>query len=354
VHIAWTDADVGDVWYAVSPAGAATLGEPELVESSGAAGAFVRLALAPGGIPIISSYNQSDHTLRVAHRPADEDAMKAAAAVIDDVDAAATSASPLATGWVGEDVAFGDDAGAGSALAVDGAGRVHLAYGVAGTRMRYARRPAAAPAFGAAGTGHWEKIDIDAASGQSPTVKNDILVLRDGTVVVSYCDWQVAMAHLKVAVRASLDARFTVQLARERAKPGIDGPSNALLPRNDGLIDVAAVRLDDGQLLVGAFDPKAPAPLVSRKPVVPARGPASMARADDGTLWALTRDAVEKTGHVRGLYLFALSPQEGASGVLLEPGSADDPWIDLALRPDGKPVAVWFSEDAKGLKLYAP
>jgi hypothetical protein len=29
VHVAWTDADVGDVLYAVSPAGATTLGEPE-------------------------------------------------------------------------------------------------------------------------------------------------------------------------------------------------------------------------------------------------------------------------------------------------------------------------------------
>lgn len=356
VHIAWTDADIGDVLYAVSPAGAATPGEPELVETTGAAGAFVRLALAPGDVPIISSYNQSDHTLRVAHRPSDEPAMKAAGALIGDAPAPAAAAAALAPGWVGEDIAFGDEAGAGSALAVDRAGRVHLAYGVAGTRMRYARRPAASPAFGAGGTGHWEKVDIDPQSGQSPYVKNDIALLEDGSVVVSYCDWQVAMAHLKVAVRTPASPVFTVQRAREQPKPGIDGPSNALLPRKDGLIDVAAVRLDDAMLLVGSFDPKAPAPLLDRLAIVPSRGPASILRGEDGTLWVLARDPLERAGRVPGLYLLEIPGGDvsKARRVLLEKGTADDPWIDLALSPDGKPVAVWFSEDAKGLKLYTP
>lgn len=359
VHVAWTDADVGDVLYAVSPAGATTLGEPEPVETTGAAGAFVRLALAPGGVPVVSTFNQSDHTLRVAHRPADEAAMKAAGAAIDDEPAAPAAARALAKGWVGEDIAFGDDAGAGSALAVDADGRVHLAYGVGGMRMRYARRPANASAFGAKGTGHWEKIDIDPKTGQSPAVKNDIELFDDGTVVVSYCDWQVAMAHLRLAVRAPGAVSFTVQSAREQPKPGIDGPSNALLRRADGKLDVAAVRLDDASLLVGTFDPKAPAPLVDRVAVTPARGPAVVQRSSDGTLWILVRDPVERRERVPGLYLVEVPPvQPGeaskATRVLLEKGTTDDPWIDLALRSDGKPIAVWFSEEAKGLKLYAP
>lgn len=356
VHIAFTDADVGDVLYAVSPADAATPGEPELVEATGAAGAFVRLALAPGDVPIISSFNQSDHTLRVAHRPSDEAAMRAAGALIDDIAAGAAAARALAPGWVGEDIAFGDEAGAGSALAVDGEGRIHLAYGVAGTRMRYARRPATAQAFGASGTGHWEKVDIDAKSGQSPYVKNDIALLADGSVVVSYCDWQVAMAHLKLGVRSPASPLFTVQLARAQPKPGIDGTSSALLPRKDGLLDVAAVRLDDAMVLIGAFDAKAPAPLADRAPLVPARGPTAMARGSDDTLWLLTRDSLERTGRVPGLYLIEIPGGDvtKARRVLLEKGTADDPFIDLALYPDGRPVAVWFSEDAKGLKLYTP
>ncbi len=359
VHVAWTDADIGDVLYAVSPAGATTLGEPEAVETDGAAGAFVRLALAPGGVPIVSTFNQTDHTLRVAHRPSDETAMKAAGAAIDDEPAAAAAARAMAKGWVGEDIAFGDDAGAGSALAVDKEGRVHLAYGVGGMRMRYARRPASASAFGATGTGHWEKIDIDPKSGQSPSVRNDIELLDDGTVVVSYCDWQVAMAHLRLAVRMPGAVSFTLQSAREHPKPGIDGPSNALLPRADGKLDVAAVRRDDASLLVGTFDPKAPAFLVDRSAVTPARGSAAVQRSSDGTLWVLVRDPLEKRDRVPGLYLVQVPPtQPGepskATRVLLEKGTADDPWIDLALRSDGKPIAVWFSEEAKGLKLYAP
>ena len=359
MHVAWTDADIGDVLYAVSPAGAITLGEPEPVETEGAAGAFVRLALAPGGAPVVSTFNQSDHTLRVAHRPSDEAAMKAAGAAIDDEAAPAAATHPLAKGWVGEDIAFGDDAGAGSALAIDKEGRVHLAYGVGGMRMRYARRPASASAFGVNGTGHWEKIDIDPKSGQSPAVKNDIALLDDGTVVVSYCDWQVAMAHLRIAVRLPGAVSFTSQTAREQLKPGIDGPSNALLSRADGKLDVAAVRLDDASLVIGTFDPRAPAPLLDRNPITPARGPAAVMRASDGTIWVLVRDPIEKRDRVPGLYLVQIPPvvageASKASRVLLEKGTADDPWIDLALRSDGKPIAVWFSEDAKGLKLYAP
>jgi len=37
---------------------------------------------------------------------------------------------------------------------------------------------------------------------------------------------------------------------------------------------------------------------------------------------------------------------------MLERGIATDAWIDLALRPDGTPVAVWFSHAIKGLKMY--
>src|SRR3990170_2630030 len=51
---------------------------------TGAAGGFVRLALAPGGVPVVSLYHQGEHTLKVAHRPRDAAAMKVAGAVVDD------------------------------------------------------------------------------------------------------------------------------------------------------------------------------------------------------------------------------------------------------------------------------
>jgi hypothetical protein len=356
VHVAWTDADVGDVMYAVSPAGASTPGEPEPVETQGAAGAFVRLALTPGNQPVISYYHQGDHTLRVAHRPADVGAMKAAGADVDVTPPPAAAAHPLAKGWVGEDIAFGDDAGAGSSLVVDKHGRPHLLYGVKGDRVRYARRPENVPAFGAAGVGTWEKVDVDTRSGQSPTLINSLLVLDDGTAVASYCDFQVVMGHLRLAVRPPGVPLFAVTSAREEPKAGFDGTSNALLPRKDGKLDVASVVLGENALLVGTFDPKAPSALVERRRVGPARGATVVKRGDDGTLWALERDPLEKGDHVPGLYLLEIPAGDPAQAraVLLEKTTADDPWIDLALRKDGRPVAVWFSEEAKGLKLYAP
>jgi hypothetical protein len=356
IHVAWTDADVGDVMYAVSSPEGTDLGEPEPVEVKGAAGAFVRLALAPGGAPVISFFHQGDHTLRIAHRPADVASMKAAGADVDGAPAPAAAARPLSAGWVGEEIAFGDEAGAGSALVVDKQGRPHLFYGVKGDRVRYARRPAGVPAFGGAGLGHWEKVDVDSRSGQSPTLLNSLVLLDDGTAVASYCDFQVVMGHLRLAVRPTGSPLFTVASAREQPRPGFDGTSSALMPRADGKLDVAAVRIDDGSLLVGTFDPRAPGPLVDRVRVGPARGPTAIRRAADGTLWALGRDPIEREGRVPGLYLLEIPQGEIAQArrLLLEKTTADDPWIDLALRADGRPVAVWFSEEAKGLKLYAP
>ena len=353
VHVAWTDADVGDVYYAVSAVGATIPGTPEPVEQKGAAGGFVRLALAPGGAPVISYYHQDDHTLRVAHRPKDVAAMKKAGADVDTAAPPATAAKQLAPGWLGEDIAFGDDAGAGSALAVDKHGRPHLLYGVKGDRVRYARRPDTVPAFGAAGVGTWEKVDVDPKSGQSPALINSLVILDDGTAVASYCDWQVVMAHLKIAVRPSSSSTFTMTPARADPHPGIDGTASAVLARTDGKVDVAAVRLDDGAVLVGAFDPKAPAPLDPRVRVAGARGPSVIRRGGD-TLWVLTRDPHDRDNP--GLFLVEVPHGDPAQAkrTQLDKGTQDDVWIDLALRKDGRPVAVWFSEDAKGLKLYSP
>ncbi|MBI1949345.1 MAG: hypothetical protein HYS27_26895 [Deltaproteobacteria bacterium] len=353
VHLAWTDADVGDVLYAVSPAGAVQPGPPEPVETEGAAGGFVRLALAPGGAPVVTLYHQGEHTLKVAHRPRDGAAMKAAGALIDDEPAPAPAFRPGAPGWVLEEIAFGDEAGAESALTVDGKGRVHLLYTTGGDRLRYARRPADAPAFGAGGVGHWEKIDVDTV-GPSPQVRADLRVLDDATVVASYCDWQVVMSHWRLAVRRPGQVSFVVTPARESPKAGFDGVASALWRGTAGTIDAAAVRLDDQSLTVGAFNPAAPAPLDARARVARARGPSVVRRAPDGTIWLLTRDPHDKDAP--GLFLVEV-PQGDPTRTrrtVLDKGTQDDAWLDLALRAGGRPVAVWFSEDGNALKLYAP
>lgn len=353
VHLAWTDADVGDVLYAVSPAGAVHPGAPEAVETAGAAGGFVRLALAPGGVPVVSYYHQGDHTLKVAHRLKDVAAMKAAGAVVDDETAPASAFRPGAPGWALEEIAFGDEAGAEGALTVDAHGRVHLLYTTGGDRLRYARRPADVAAFGASGVGHWEKIDVDTV-GPSPQVRADLRVHDDGTVVASYCDWQVVMSHWRLAVRAPGAVSFVVTPARADAKAGFDGVASAIWRGSGGALDVAAVRIDDQSLTVARFDPRAPAPLDERARVTRARGPSVMRRAPDGTVWVLTRDPHDTDAP--GLFLVEV-PQGDPARVrrtLLEKGAQDDAWIDLALRAGGRPVAVWFSEDGKALKLYAP
>lgn len=353
VHLVWTDADVGDVLYAVSPAGAVQPGAAEPVETEGATGGFTRLALAPGGRPIVSLYHQGDHTLKVAHRPSDAAAMKAAGAVIDDAPPPAPAYRPGAPGWALEEIAFGDEAGAQSALAVDAQGRAHLLYTTGGDRLRYARRPADKPAFGASGVGHWEKIDVDTV-GPSPQVRADLRVLDDGTVVASYCDWQVVMGHWRLAVRRPGQTSFVVSPALAEPRSGFDGTASALWRGAGGKLDVAAVRVDDQSLTVASFDPAAPAPLAERVRLARARGPSVMRRAPDGTVWLLTRDPLDPD--LPGLFLVEVPQGDPARArrTTLEKGTQDDPWIDLAVRAGGRPVAVWFSEDGKALKMYAP
>lgn len=353
VHLVWTDADLGDVLYAVSPAGAVQPGTPEPVDTEGATGGFTHLALAPGGRPVISLYHQGDHTLRVAHRPSDVAAMKAAGALIDEESPPAASFRAGAPGWALEDIAFGDEAGAESALTVDGQGRVHLIYTTGGDRLRYARRPADKPAFGAGGVGHWEKIDVDTV-GPSPQVRADLRVLDDGTVVASYCDWQVVMSHWRLAVRRPGQTSFVVRPALAEAKAGFDGIASALWRSADGKLDVVAVRVDDQSLGLSRFDPAAPGPLEERTRLTRARGPSAMRRAPDGTIWLLTR--APQDADLPGLFLVELPQGDSAKArrTLLDKGTQDDPWLDLALRSGGRPVAVWFSEDGKALKMYAP
>jgi hypothetical protein len=65
-----------------------------------------------------------------------------------------------------------------------------------------------------------------------------------------------------------------------------------------------------------------------------------------------------------GVFLYVVDVTDGVDGgdprsevrrIRLGGGGRQlDGWLDVAVRPDGRPAAVWFDADEKSLKLYAP
>lgn len=353
VHVVWTDADRGDVLYAMAPPGSATPGPPELVEGAGAAGAFVRLALGPGSVPVVSFHRQDIHTLQVAHRPSDLAALAAAGSRVE-VPPPPGKKAPLGPRWSVEDVAYGRDVGAGSALVVDNHGRPHLLFNARGTHVRLARRPHDAPAFGANASGRWETAEVATGSGQTPDARNALLVLEDGTEIAAFCDHQVVASRLRVAVRAAGQMGFA-SLPVAPMRDGFVGLSSALWPRADGRIDIAFTDASDRALRVRALRPTA----TTSEDALLARhvsGHAVMQRARDGTLWVLGPSSAQDGTGARELVLLEHPGGDPARArrTVLARGVSERMWIDLALRADGRPVSVWFDDELKSLKLHAP
>ena len=84
LHVAWVDADVGDVVYAVSNKGGSAIeAKPQPIDVDGAVGSFLRLALAPGGVPVFSYARQDESVLRVAWRANDRVAARDGGADVD-------------------------------------------------------------------------------------------------------------------------------------------------------------------------------------------------------------------------------------------------------------------------------
>ena len=367
IHVAYTDADLGDVLYAVSLPGQTALGPPEPVEVEGAVGSYLNLAIAPGDAPVLSYYHQGRRQLRLAYRPNDIPAMRAAGVSFGDPLRPLKSmplvpgerpppapGSGMGPGWNGEDVAFGDNVGMASSLLVDGSGRPHLFYYAKGERARYAARPKGLPAFGPSVAGRWEKIDVDTKAGGSYTMGTDLIALSDGTVLASYCNWNFVDAQLKIAMRRPGQRHFTV-IEAENFQRRVDGWHSALLPRSDGLIDVYSVATGDQRLLRGVFNPKAPGPLTDRQEIMGRPGATAIVRSKDGTLWIATRgQGFESLGESPGVWLVEIPAGDVSrpKKYVLEKGLGANPWIDIALRKNGRPVVVWTSQRDQVMRMY--
>jgi hypothetical protein len=361
IHLAWTDADRGDVLYAVTPPGGLAPLATTPVETSGAVGAYLRMALAPGGVPVLTYFHQERRILRLAMREADLERLRASGVEVDDggdVPAdAPTTADPragMSPGWLGEDIAFGDDAGRGGAFTVDTFGRPHIVYYRPQQRLRYVRRPPSIPAYGPAARGIWQKIDVDETAGGSHTMTAAIVAQPDGTVITSYANWNYFDSQLKLAVLDPGADRFRVAAATPLAGRS-DGWHSSLLPAPDGAVYLYTVSFGDHALWRARIAPGALAP-VEREVLLQRPGAIVARRAADGTVHILSRSPGDGDRSPAGVYLITLPGGDAAraSRVLLERSAPRDSWIDLALRPDGRPVAAWTSRDTRALMLYAP
>jgi hypothetical protein len=369
--LAWVDADRGDVRLATTaPGGSTILDDVIVVDKEGAVGGFLRLALLPGDVPLVSYVREDKHLLRLAWRDKDRAAMKAAGADVDvaalpPLPSSSNAAVPLAVGdgFVAEEVGFGEQVGRGSSLLVDKTGRLGLLYYAADDRLRLARRPADVPAFGPASTGVLEKRDVDLARG-SVRVNTDTLVLDDGTLVVSYADDVVTDARLRVAVLRPGAERFTVVPPDDDAPSiALDGLMSSLHARASAeggrIVDVASLDKSERAVFVRGFDVDRVAFTGPREKLVDVNGTAVVERSPTGWL-VLAR----VRGEGAGVYLYVVDEKRDEQRpervvretrrIRLGGGDQDDAWLDLVVRPDGRPAAVWYDAALAGLRLYAP
>lgn len=374
LHVAWVDADVGDVVYAVSVKGASAIeGKPQPIDVDGAVGSFLRLALAPGGVPVFSYARQDESVLRLAWRAADRVVARDGGADVDLAQlppllTASKSGAPIqgAAGVVVEEVGFGDQVGRGSSLVTDDKGRVFLAYYAADDRLRLARRPHDVAAFGTSGLGVLEKRDLDGAAASSIRVQTDLWIAKDGTVVVSYANDVVTDARLRVAVLApAADGAVARPVVVEDSDGGsiaVDGLMSSLHPRDDGSVDVVRVDSSEKAVFVRNFRLAPPGFTGPREKLFDVDGKVVVERKRQGAGWyALARVKPDDKGG-GGVFLYVVDELDkdgkitrDVRRIRLDGGDAsDNAWLDLVVRPDGRPAAVWFDPVSASLKMYAP
>ncbi len=370
LHLAWVDADAGDVRYAVTAPGGSHLAEPPVtIDALGAVGSFLRLALAPGGAPLLSYARQDTAIFRFAWRPLDRGVMRAAGAAVDadgvfpELPAQTTTGAPvqLLAGFIGEEVGYGEQVGRGSSLGVDKDGRVAIAYYSADDRLRLARRPADVAAFSVLSAGVFEKRDLDSWARGSIRVVSDTAILDDGTVVVAYAHDVATDARLRIAV---LPPGGKPSMIEDLRGPTVtlDGLTSRLVPRagsGGAIVDVVAHDKTAGAVVLRSVDIKNVAWLPNRTRLVDVEGVAvTVARAEGGwfTLARIPDEGVFVYVIDAGVPAADGSPTAGQTRRIRLDGRSmqTDNWLDVVARKDGRPAAVWFSTADAALKLYAP
>jgi len=367
LHLAWVDADAGDVRYAVTAPGGSSLAEPPMtVDALGAVGSFLRLALAPGGAPLMTYARQDTAIFRFAWRPLDRAVMRAAGGAVDadgvfpELPTQTTTGAPvqLLGGFIGEEVGYGEQVGRGSSLTADKEGRVAIAYYSADDRLRLARRPADVAAFSVESAGVLEKRDLDSWARGSIRVVSDTIVLDDGTVVVAYAHDVATDARLRVAVVPPGGKPTMIEDVRGPTVT-LDGLTSRLVARDGGgIVDVIAHDKTAGAVVLRSVDVKTAAWLPNRTKLVDVDGVAvSVPR--EGGWYTLARVPGE------GVFLYVIdagaptaegAPTAGQTRRIRLDGSSmqTDNWLDIAVRRDGRAAAVWCSTAEGVIKLYAP
>lgn len=369
IHIAYTDADLGDLFYVVGKAKNAQradqieLSAPQVVAAQGATGAHVRLALAPSGVPFISYYNQDRHTLRLAYRPADMDRLAQAG-----VKVGAATEPESGTLWHSEDIAFGDEVGTVGMLKVDQHGTPHVVYTLKGSLLRYATRPKDAVAVGQETDNQFMVIPVDDEAGMGYHMHLDMHVDDvDGQTLalIGYSNWNYTDAQLRWArIQPTLFANYLAQndavtgqkeavyhVNATKFDRSVDGWSVSFLPQKDANLLSLVVSPGINALWHTDTNMRAPDVVAERKILIPrvANAVAAQNRAASahGTLFVLGRVNTRSSNDVSGLYLYTLTQTEqGMNPVgrtLLESNNSDDSWFDVAALSNGRAIAVWHA-----------
>ena len=367
VHLAWTDADIGNVMYAVSPPGKLAPLSITTVESEGAVGSHLLLALAPGDVPMLLYYHQDRKMLRLAYRQTDLEILKSRGVAVSDKKVfkpgesvevpgvkSRNGVAGMSPGWLGEDVAHGQEAGRAGAFFIDERGRPHVAYYGAKERFRYMRRPAELAAFGEAAIGIWEKFTVDEKAGGSHTMSTSMHVDGKGNVLLSYANWNFLDSQVKLARLQEGQDTFSNE-AIERMQSRVDGWHSDLIKNNDGSFSLYSVATGDEKVYrVPVRNGKA---IIAERSVMMDRPGHATIKRSGKDLFILTRGTgLDSIGEIPGVWLVTVPNEnaKNASRIILEKSPAADAWFDLAVRANGKPVAVWSSRVTKSVKLYAP
>jgi hypothetical protein len=368
VHLAYVDADPGDVMYTVSAPGTLDFQAAEKVEEKGASGSFLALVLMKNELPIMSYYHQDKMELRLAYRHTDLKRMKEMGFKVDlrpwknkapslqfpGMEEDKGPSVGMGSHWYGEAVAYGDQIGIASDLYVDHEGRAHLVYFRKGKVAEYAVRPAGETVFGVRSLGRFARGTLDTKAYASHSMTSDIWVDPKGTVWVSYGSWEMTQTRLRLASKKR-DADTFTNTDISPLHRTAEGWHSLIFPSSDSKLEVFSLATDIDELLWGKVDRASPQPMVSRKVLVKRPGPFVAKRAPDGTLWILTRgEGMASIGDEPGLWLVKVSMTEESERWILEPGTAIDYWFDLEFFKDNTPIAVWFSHGIKGLKMYSP